>query len=181
MTHRFLKQGRRTIRVAVSLISIFFVCRVRSQEYFVGTRGGAALDGEARQIHQAEVFGGILPWRWRFCSPWYARIGADGSVGWLSDGHENGFIGTIGPLVEVGRGHFPLTLELGADPTLLSKHHFPSRDFGDNFQFTSHLGLNWRFNDHFTIGVRVQHMSDGGITPINPGINMEMLTCRFNF
>jgi hypothetical protein len=41
--------------------------------------------------------------------------------------------------------------------------------------------LNWRISDHFTLGARFQHMSNGGINRANPGVNMEFLSLRYNF
>lgn len=181
MTHRFLKNGSRTVRfTAVSFLLIFVACRAQALDFFTGVRGGASLEDGA-EFRQAEAYGGAFICRWRIYSNWFMRPGAEGSVGWLGDGVGSAFIGTVGPLVDVGKGRFPLTLEGGAAPTFLSRHHFTSRNFGDNFQFTSYLGLNWRFTDHFSIGVRFQHMSNAGITHINPGINMQMLTLRFEF
>ncbi|HEY1788994.1 MAG TPA: acyloxyacyl hydrolase [Verrucomicrobiae bacterium] len=182
MNYRFLKNGPRVIRFTISFILVFAVFHSRAQGFFVGARGGASFDGDNGRLHQAEVFGGInLPCRWKFYSNWYLRPGADASVGWLSDGDTSAFIGTIGPLVELGKGQFPITLEGGAAPTLLSRHDFSSRDFGDNFQFTSHIGLNWRITDRFTAGARIQHMSNAGITHLNPGVNMEFLSLKYYF
>lgn len=144
-------------------------------------RAGAYLDGDDGRFHQAEAFGGVFLRRWHFYSNWFLRPGADASVGWISDNSASGFIASAGPLVELGKGRFPLTVEVGAAPTALTRHHFPTRNFGDNFEFTSHAGLNWRFTDHVTAGLRVQHMSNAGFTHLNPGINMEMLTLRFEF
>lgn len=180
MKHRFLRSGRHLISFALSSIISLVVCRGDGQDFFAGVRGGAALEGD--HFHQAEVFGGLdLPCRWIFFSDWYLRPGADASAGWISDGDTSAFVGSIGPLAELGKGRFPITLEGGAAPTFLSQHRFSSRDFGDNFQFTSHIGLNWRISDHFTAEARFQHMSNGGITHLNPGVNMEFLSLRYNF
>jgi hypothetical protein len=181
MTHWFLKYGRRTIRLTVPLILIFVVSQARALDFFAGARGGAVLEGDADRLHQAEIFGGAFICHWRIYSSWYLRPGADGSVGWISDSHANAFIGTLGPLVELGKGKFPLTLEGGAAPTFLTHHGFTPRNLGDNFQFTSHIGLNWKFTDHFTVGVRFQHMSNAGLARVNPGLNVEMLSLRFDF
>lgn len=181
MTHRFLKNGRRTIRfIAVLFLLIFAVCRAQALDFFVGVRGGASLEDGA-EFRQAEAYGGAFICHWRVYSNWYLQPGAEGSVGWLGDGNGSAFIGSLGPFVQLGKGRFPLTLEGGAAPTILTRHHFPTRNFGDNLEFTSYLGLNWRFTDHFSAGVRFQHMSNAGIAHINPGINMQMLTMRFDF
>ncbi len=181
MMHCFLKNGRRTVHFTFSFIIVFVVCRTRAQDFFAGARGGASLDDGGARYRQAEAFGGILGWHWHFVSNWYLRPGADASLGCLTDGNNNGFVGTIGPLVELGKGRFPITVEAGAAPTFLSRHHFSSRNFGDNFEFTSHIGLNWRVSEHFTLGARIQHMSNAGFAHENPGVNMEFLSLRYNF
>jgi hypothetical protein len=182
MKHRFWKNGRLLLRVTFSFLIVFAAYRSQAQGFFAGVRGGAALEGDIGRFHQAEVFGGIdLPCRWRFYSNWYLRPGADASVGWISDEDTSAFVGSIGPLVQLGKGRFPITLEGGAAPTLLSRHRFNSRNFGDNLQFTSHIGLNWQISDHFTLGARFQHMSNGGINHVNPGVNMEFISARYNF
>jgi hypothetical protein len=180
MTHRFCRNGRRILQFTVSVFLVFVECRACAQNFFAGARGGISL--EADPFRQAEVFGGLnLPGRWHFYSNWFLRPGGDASLGWISDDDTAAFIGSIGPLVEFGKGRFPLTLEGGAAPTFMTRHHFKSRNFGDNFQFTTHIGLNWSISDHFTVGVRFQHMSNAGITHINPGVNLELLSLRYNF
>ncbi|HEV2319317.1 MAG TPA: acyloxyacyl hydrolase [Verrucomicrobiae bacterium] len=180
MTHRFGKNGRRILPFTVSCIVLFIAGRACAQDFFAGARGGISL--EADRFRQAEAFGGInFPWHWRLYSNWFLRPGADASVGWISDDDTRAFIGSIGPFVELGKGRFPLTFEGGAAPTFMTRHHFKSRNFGDNFQFTTHFGLNWRISDHFTAGVRFQHMSNAGITHINPGVNLEFLSLRYDF
>ncbi|MGH7940567.1 MAG: acyloxyacyl hydrolase [Limisphaerales bacterium] len=152
----------------------------RAQDFFAGARGGASLEGDS--FHQVEVFGGYnIPWRLNFYSNWFLRPGADASAGSISDDDTRAFVGAIGPFVELGKGAFPLTLEGGAAPTFLSRHRFASRNFGDNFEFTSHLDVNCRITRHITLGARFQHMSNAGITHINPGVNMEFLSLRYDF
>jgi lipid A 3-O-deacylase len=90
-------------------------------------------------------------------------------------------VGTLGPIVELHYGKFPVMLEGGASPTWLSRYVFGSTDFGERFQFTSHIGLAWDVTKNFTVGFRLQHMSDAGLASPNPGLNIEMLSFRFNF
>jgi Lipid A 3-O-deacylase (PagL) len=181
MTHSFFRNGRRTIHFTVSFLLVLVICRGRAQDFFSGVRGGSSWDGNNGLFHQAELFGGYnFPCRLEY-SKWFLRPAVDASAGWINNGNTSAFVGTIGLLGELGRGRFPITVEAGAAPTILSRQRFPSRDFGDNFEFTSHVGLNWRMTEHFTLGLRVQHMSNGGIAHLNPGLNMGFLSLKYNF
>jgi hypothetical protein len=78
-----------------------------------------------------------------------------------------------GPYVEAAIG-FHLLSDLSISRTRL---------FGSHFQFGDHVGAGWRFgprgrND---IGVRLQHLSNGGIRRPNPGINFLVLRLAYHF
>ena len=148
----------------------------------VGTRGGVSFDHGVGQFRQVETFADMnLPWQWNFYSDWRFQPRLDASVGWLGGEHANAFIGTVGPLVELHKGDFPLVLEAGSSPTILSRDRFGSKDFGDRFQFTSHLGLIWYVTEHISVGYRFQHMSNAGISSHNPGLNLQMLEASYSF
>ncbi len=148
----------------------------------VGTRGGVSVDSGFGQFRQVETFADMnLPWQWNFCSDWRFQPRVDASVGWLEGEHDNAFVGTAGPLVELHKGNFPLVLEGGSSPTILSRDRFGNKDFGDRFQFTSHIGLTWYVTEHISVGYRFQHMSNAGISSHNPGLNLQMLEASYSF
>jgi lipid A 3-O-deacylase len=55
-------------------------------------------------------------------------------------------------------------------------------DFSTRFQFGSHLGAGVRFGSRhqYDFGVRVQHLSNGGIRNPNPGINFLLLRLQYH-
>jgi lipid A 3-O-deacylase len=58
---------------------------------------------------------------------------------------------------------------------MLSNHQITSgRIFSTRFQFGDHLGAGVRFGPH-DVGLRIQHLSNGGIARPNPGINFLVL------
>lgn len=182
MTHQILKKGCRTIYFTVSFILVFHVCRTRAQDFFAGTRGSLSLDNDGGRFHQLDVYGGVnLPWRWDFYRDWYLRPGGDISAGWLGESGTSAFVGTVGPFFELGKGHFPVRIKGGFAPTILSRFRFPTKDFGDDLQFTTRIGLEWEATRRFSVGVLFQHMSNGGISRSNPGLNLETLSLRYNF
>lgn len=64
---------------------------------------------------------------------------------------------------------------------MLSRHDFGSKDFGELFQFTSHIGLNLDLWEHLRLGYRFQHMSNAGLSGHNPGLNLHMLSMSYLF
>lgn len=182
MTHRFLKNGRRTIYFTISFILVFHVCRGKAQDYFAGARGGLSLDGDGGRFHQVEAYGGVrLPWSWDFCRDWYLRPGGEVSAGWLNEDETSGFIGSVGPFVELGKGQFPVKLKAGLAPTVLSRCHYPTKNFGEYVQFTTRVGFEWDITRRFTAGILFQHMSNGSLSKSNPGVNLETLSLQYNF
>jgi hypothetical protein len=105
----------------------------------------------------------------------------DVSAGWITGGHEDAFIGKLEPIVELHFGKFPVYFEGGFSPTFLSRHVFDAKNLGDDVQFTSHVGVDWEITKRFTVGWRIQHMSNGGFAHPNPGINFEMLSVSYGF
>jgi hypothetical protein len=148
----------------------------------VGTRGGVSFDGGQNRFWQAETFADLnLPRQWNFCSDWRILPRLDASAGWLDGDHADSFVGTLGPLLELHKGKFPLVLEGGSSPTILSRDRFGAKSFGERFQFTSHIGLTWNITAHIAVAYRFQHMSNAGIAQPNPGLNLQMLELSYSF
>lgn len=147
-----------------------------------GTRGGVSFESGQNRFQQVEAFSDLnLPWQWNVYSDWRFQPRIDASAGWLEGEHADAFIGTVGPLVELRPGKFPLALEGGSSPTILSRDRFGAKNFGEQFQFTSHIGLTWYITEHISVGYRFQHMSNAGIAHPNPGLNLQMLELSYSF
>lgn len=169
-------------RFAILLLLILDARRSQAVGLFAGARAGTSFGTGPQRFYQSEAFIGFKLLRnWDFYSDWHLEPGADASAGWINDGHVNGFIGAAGPFFEMGKGKFPVTMELGFSPTVLSSYKFDAKDFGGDLQFTSYAGLNWNLSETFTVGARIQHMSNGGFARPNPGVNFWMLSVRYNF
>jgi hypothetical protein len=54
-------------------------------------------------------------------------------------------------------------------------------NLGGPVQFTSHIGVNLNFTRHFTMGYRLQHMSNGVLYDSNPGLNLHMIEVGYRF
>jgi len=167
----------------VALILMAAVRSASAQDFLtLGARGGVSLNVPSHRFEQVEGFGDFdLPWNWNFYSDWRLQPRVDASAGWLNNRQDGAFIGTVGPLLEVRPGKCPFALEGGFSPTLLSRYRFGGADFGGRLQFTTQIGLRWYLTDRLAVGLRFQHMSNGGLESPNPGLNFEMLELSYHF
>jgi hypothetical protein len=149
----------------------------------VGARMGVPLTSEsAESFLQAEAFSNwAVPVRWDLGAQWEVGLSLDLALGWLGGGSKSGVIGSFGPVFELRRGPIPVAIHVGSSPTLLSEHDYPSKDFGGDFQFTSHAGIDWDFARHFRLSYQFQHMSNAGLYSHNPGLNLHMFGLSYVF
>ena len=145
-------------------------------------RYGISANQGRGEFHQFEAFGNWnLPWGWDLGPEWHLQSRLDLSAGLLGDSSQNAAIGTFGPTLVLGRARWPVSLEAGFSPTLLSSYKFELKSFGTEIQFTSHVGLNWDFAAHWRLGYRFQHMSNADLSQDNPGLNLHMLALSYVF
>jgi len=122
----------------------------------VGIRGGTSFEKETGYFRQVDAFAGInLPWRRNSYSGLYFKPRLEASAGWISGGGGDGFIGTLGPVIELHKGKFPVTLDFGASPTILSRYDFKQRDLGGWFQFSDHCRFGLAHYELFHRGLAV--------------------------
>jgi lipid A 3-O-deacylase len=75
-----------------------------------------------------------------------------------------------------------LYAEAGVGPHLLSAHYDNNgRKLSTNFQFGSHVGLGYVLPNKLDIGVKLQHVSNGGIKQPNNGVNLVGLRLGYPF
>jgi lipid A 3-O-deacylase len=147
-----------------------------------GARFGIGANGPAEHMNQGEAFGVLnLPLCWSNDGHWHLQTRLEISAGRLGGEGESAIIGSLGPglLLHLGQTH--LSLEVGCSPTIISQHTFGPQNLGSNLQFTSHIGLNYDIGSRLRIGYRLQHMSNGGISHPNPGLNMHMFGLSYLF
>ena len=133
-------------------------------------------------FRQVEAFMDFrLPYRFELSTNWFVRTRFDCSAGWLGKNGTDAFIGTAGPVVVLSRKNFPVSFDLGFNPTILSRYQFAATSFGMTLQFTSHAGIDWDVSPHVRLGYRFQHMSNGGLVEPNPGLNLHMFTVSYRF
>ena len=109
-----------------------------------------------------------------------------GSRRWLSwDLSFGGWTGGHGPVYDLGftpvarLGRSPY-LEAGVGAHVLSDLDVGTgRDLSTHFQFGDHVGVGLRFGN-YDLGVRLQHLSNGGLRNPNPGINFVILRLQYH-
>ncbi len=96
-----------------------------------------------------------------------------------SGGLNHGFV-SAGPVWRLPLNRPDTLLEFGLSPTLLSSSDFENRDLGGKFHFTSSVELAKRFgrSRQFSLSLRVQHTSNGGLHASNPGLDMVGVVFR---
>lgn len=147
-----------------------------------GVRGACSNPfNHARFYHVEAYLNWNLPWRWKPGDDWTIQSRLDLTGGWMNGRGEDAVFGSVGPSFELGWKEFPLTLDVGCSPTVLSREQFGHTDFGTVFQFTTHAGLNWKLGSRWTLGCRVEHLSNANIGPSNPGVNFYSLGAGWRF
>jgi hypothetical protein len=161
--------------------AVVFACSIEAADASfllperLGVRGGFSMDRDTIQFHQIELGAGYaLPWSWEGKKFAFAP-GIDASLGWLGDDTKDAMVISAGPEGKLTYTDWPVVLRFGSNPTYLSRFVFDQRDFGVEFQFTSHIGLSWDITDYLQVSYRLQHMSNAGFGTPNPGLNMHMI------
>ncbi len=133
-------------------------------------------------LHQTDAFANWnVPLSWEPLSHWRVQSRLDASLGWLGGDGDHGAVATIGPTLVLTRKGFPISVEGGVSPTVLTREQFGSKDFGTIFQFTSHGAVNFDFGRHWRASYRYQHMSNAHLVSQNPGLNLHVFGISYRF
>jgi len=148
-----------------------------------GGRFGLGVSGKSEDFYAAEAFTDInLPWSWNLGRDLRLASQLEAAVGWLGERGDDAVVGEAGPLLVLSYKQFPVTLAAGSNATGLSRSQFETKDIGTQFQFTTHIGLNWDFAAHLRLGYRYEHISNAGLDSAhNPGINLHMFDLSYLF
>lgn len=84
------------------------------------------------------------------------------------------------PVFRFERGTAYLEAAIGFH--LVSTHISAHRTFSTAFQFGDHVGAGFRFGPRkrYDIGMRIQHLSNGGVSSPNPGINFFSMRLHYD-
>ena len=148
----------------------------------IGLRGGVDDNRNDENFKQYEVFLTLkLPCLWQWESSWTLGTYLVTNAGVLRGGGESSFVGSIGPGIYFTGFKEKIEISMGINPTIISKHKFGDENLGGPLNFTSYVGINFFFANHYIIGYRLQHMSNGVLYEHNPGLNMHMIEVGYRF
>jgi len=148
----------------------------------IGLRAGVNDNRNDEDFKQYESFATwSLPWTWHPSLNWTIGTYLEANAGMLRGGGESAFVGSIGPGLYFTGFKERIDISMGINPSIISKHKFGDENLGGTVQFTSHIGVNLNFTRHFTIGYRLQHMSNGILYDKNPGLNLHMIEMGYRF
>ncbi len=146
-----------------------------------GIRAGFSAQNSDKFFSKYEAFAVFgLPWNRRFENGWILGTFIGFNAGMIAS-DEKSFIGSVGPGLYYMTPGKSFAIIAGVYPTLIGESRFGTEDFGASFQFTSEIGVNLNFCNHWTVGYRFQHMSNAGISNENPGLNTHMAELGFRF
>lgn len=163
--------------VIATLSSLAITPITHAQQDHFGVRIGGSTDGGREQLTAGEIYSRhALPWTWRPTDGSRLTTHLEGAIAVLDGRGDTGAALSAGPVgVWAGDGgHW--RFEIGIKPTILSEDRFGTRDLGGHFHFTSHVGIRYQLHPKFSVGYRVQHISNAGIASPNPGLDLHLLT-----
>jgi hypothetical protein len=142
----------------------------------LGLRGGISDHRNKEDFNQYEGFA-----IWNLASSWSLTTYIEANAGVLKGGGDSAFVGSIGPGLYFTGLKDKVSILMGVNPTVISKQTYGDEDLGGPIQFTSHIGINFNFVQHFAMGYRFQHMSNFVLYHPNPGINLHMIEISYLF
>ncbi len=157
----------------MNLFHIPLTGNIQDFGFRVATADGGKFDGLTQQAFFVDF---KLPWNW---SPW-TNFSASSKLtletGRFNQGSENRYFASLGPTLRLAadRWRVPLFMDLGLSPTIIDGSTYGDQDFGTSFNFTSHIALGLRFGRtrNHVVKLRYQHISNGSLDEVNPGVNM---------
>lgn len=147
-----------------------------------GTRVGTTAGGNNGDFEQYDIFGSFkLPWGTDLGDGWQLETGLDVTLA-IQDGEgESGGKGSVAGEVYFFSPARKVSLIAGLGVGLLEKEVYGEIDYAGPVFFLFNGGLNYWFNQSFSLGYRFHHESNGSIYDKNPSLNMHQLELRLHF
>lgn len=104
------------------------------------------------------------------------------AVGVLSTTGETRPFVSVGPVWRLPLESQTMFVEFGFSPTVIAGSNLDGRDLGGNLHFTSSAAVGANFGEfrNMSLSLRIQHISNGGLSSKNPGMDMIGLNFSFN-
>jgi lipid A 3-O-deacylase len=111
------------------------------------------------------------PPQWRLAGYWEFSAGA-----WDNSEESTADVGFT-PVFRIERSRLYLEAAIGVH--LVQARISAHRTFSTALQFAEHVGAGVHMGKRYDLGVRVQHLSNGGIHSPNPGINFLLVHLHY--
>ncbi len=165
----------------LSLAMVMLTCAING----VNARAEGLTPSDYRILESSDKFDGVRQYAVAFELRPPRRLRsrhleiALGSISSSTADHEFVSIGAVWRVPFAGDAAF---VDFGLSPTLISGSEIGGRDLGGNFHFTSSIAIGATFGrrQSFAVSLRAQHMSNGGLNDINPGLDMFGINVAFN-
>ena len=96
----------------------------------------------------------------------------EASIGVINRADDNRpFIG-LGPVWRWQDSSSAAYVDFGISPTVLGGDGLDNKDLGGAFFFSSALSAGYHFDNGWTVALRLQHISNGGLNDTNPGLDL---------
>lgn len=102
-------------------------------------------------------------------------------LGAIRSGSETAYLISTGPMVLWPVWDPRVWLEGGISAALLSRDRVDGLDIGKHFQFISELGLKFVLAPRFSVGYRLQHVSNAGTDSDNPGLDFATFEVSMHY
>ncbi|MEM8868740.1 MAG: acyloxyacyl hydrolase [Verrucomicrobiota bacterium] len=105
----------------------------------------------------------------------------EGAVGIIRGNDDTAGYLRLGAAARISLGELPLSLSINTGIQVLTEDTFGDFDLGGNFNFSSGIGFDWKFNQHWEIGYRFQHTSNANLYETNPGLDLHSFNFAYKF
>ncbi len=173
-------QRRPALRIAAAALLAGLAAPASAESLIgsLGLRAGVSDGGEDFTLY--EVFARAeLPWNWTPGERWRLNTYLETSLGLLDAHGDSGVVVSLGPVAVFTQANRRWEIELGIKPTFLGEDRYGDFDMGGQFHFISHVGVNYRFRQGFTLGYRFQHISNANIEDPNPGLDIHTISASW--
>ena len=172
-------------KLAVILCAIFFASSACAEIEFDSI--GILEADSVKKFSGLRQHGVFLRYRLRSESTkFWVPSSIDITAGWLARAYDAASFISLGPSYRMNLTENDWSrwfADFGTHPTYVSRTYFDGKPLGGKFFFTSYLGLgaylDRRRNTSLTL--RYQHISNGGLSHTNPGVDMVGLTFSYHF
>lgn len=128
-------------------------------------------------LSQQGLFADFLtPWAWSTWGGTNTSLRLSFEAGRFLTASETRYFVSLGPSIRIvnDRWRAPLFIDLGLTPTVIGGSTYGDQDLGTSLNFTSHIGLGIKLGRtrQQEIRLRYQHISNGGLGDVNPGVDM---------